>query len=250
MGNLRDAAGPGLMLTAMAPKHHPTPLSGGDRKALTKELSKARAMTGILAGRSEEKRQEGIALIREADDLLCQSWNEKMWSDGGPVDPSPTLDQAINGGYPWLEIECSRCRTPRSVDLCSLRHTPTTCVHDLGSRLRCAKCREAGKRPAATLLQLGKRQRHAPGRLIMTPLSRRRDPDRAEECWLIFADDVHVGTIARAIGNPGALERWQWHCGFYPGSKPGDQSNGTAGIGLYLQSRQIDSLSFSFSSSS
>jgi hypothetical protein len=80
-------------------------------------------MTGILAGRSEEKRQEGIALIREADDLLCQSWNEKMWSDSGPIDPSPTLDQAINGGYPWLEVECSRCRTPRSVDLCVLRHT-------------------------------------------------------------------------------------------------------------------------------
>jgi hypothetical protein len=66
----------------MASKHHPTLLSGGDRKALTKELSKARAMTRILAIRSEEKRQEGIALIREADDLLCQSWNEKMWSDG------------------------------------------------------------------------------------------------------------------------------------------------------------------------
>jgi hypothetical protein len=146
----------------MAPKHHPTPLSGGDRKALTKELSKARAMTRILAGRSEEKRHEGIGLIREADDLLCQSWNEKMWSDGGPIDPSPTIDQAINGGYPWLEIKCSRCRTPRSVDLCSLRHTPMTCVHDLASRLRCAKCREAGKRPAATLLQLGERQRHIP----------------------------------------------------------------------------------------
>jgi hypothetical protein len=28
----------------MAPKYHPTPLSGGDRKALTRELGKARAM--------------------------------------------------------------------------------------------------------------------------------------------------------------------------------------------------------------
>ncbi|MHC2672600.1 hypothetical protein ACVI1J_004763 [Bradyrhizobium diazoefficiens] len=26
----------------MAPKHHPTPLSGGDRKALAKELGRAR----------------------------------------------------------------------------------------------------------------------------------------------------------------------------------------------------------------
>ena len=33
----------------MAPKHHPTPLSGGDRKALAKELGRARAMTTILA---------------------------------------------------------------------------------------------------------------------------------------------------------------------------------------------------------
>jgi ribonuclease HII len=33
----------------MAPKYHPTPLSGGDRNALAKELGKARAMTNILA---------------------------------------------------------------------------------------------------------------------------------------------------------------------------------------------------------
>ena len=33
----------------MAPKYHSTPLSGGDRKALNKELGKARAMTNILA---------------------------------------------------------------------------------------------------------------------------------------------------------------------------------------------------------
>jgi hypothetical protein len=84
----------------MAPKHHPAPLSGGDRKALKKELSKSRAMTRIFAERSAEKRREGEALIREADNLACQSWNERMWSDGGPIDPSPTIDQAINGGLP------------------------------------------------------------------------------------------------------------------------------------------------------
>jgi hypothetical protein len=58
----------------------------------------------------------------------CQSWNEKMWPDGGPIDPSPTVDQAISGGYPWLEIECCRCKTPRDVDLAALRRVPTTCV--------------------------------------------------------------------------------------------------------------------------
>jgi hypothetical protein len=144
----------------MAPKHHHMPLSGGDRKALTKELSKSRAMTKIFAERSAERRREGEALIREADDLACQSWNERMWSDGGPIDPSPTIDQAINGGFPWLEIKCSRCQTPRDVDLCVLPHVATACVHDFAGRLVCQKCKKAGKRPAATLLQLTPRSHH------------------------------------------------------------------------------------------
>lgn len=81
----------------MAPKHHHMPLSGGHRKALKKELSKSRAMTLIFAERAADKRREGEALIREADNLSCQSWNERMWSDGGPIDPSPTIDRAGQG---------------------------------------------------------------------------------------------------------------------------------------------------------
>src|ERR1700744_662105 len=147
----------------MAPKDHEMPLSGGDRKAFAKEIAKSRAMAHIFAERSAEKRREGEALIRKADNLLCQSWNEKCWSDGGPIDPSPTVDQAINGGYPWLEIACSRCKAKRDVDLAALRHVMTTRVHDLATRLVCQKCKGVGKRPAATLLQLMPRARnHAP----------------------------------------------------------------------------------------
>lgn len=109
-----------LKKAPMAPKHHPTPLSGGDRKALAKELTRARAVTTVLARRSAELRAEGEALIRKADCLACESWNEKMWADGGPIDPSPLVDQAINGGFPWLEIECSRCKSHRDVDLAIL----------------------------------------------------------------------------------------------------------------------------------
>jgi hypothetical protein len=145
----------------MAPKHHQTPLSGGDRKALKKEIGKARAMTNIFAAQSVEMRAKGEALIKQSDRLLCESWNERMWADGGPIDPSPLVDQAINGGYPWLEIECSRCRTPRDVDLAALPHPSTTYVHDLASRLRCSKCAKIGRRPAATLFQLVQRSRTA-----------------------------------------------------------------------------------------
>lgn len=153
----------------MAPKHHPTPLSGGDRKALAKELGRARAMTGILAAQSAEARAKGEALIRTADKLLCESWNERIWADGEPIDPSPTIDQAINGGYAWLEIECSRCKTKRDVDLAALRHPSTTFVHDLAKRLRCSKCAKANRRPLATLLQLAQRPRQA------APETRRRE---------------------------------------------------------------------------
>jgi len=116
-------------------------------------------MTTILASQSSEARAKGEALIQTADKLLCESWNERMWADGGPIDPSPSIDQAVNGGYTWLEIECSRCKTKRDVDLASLRHPPTTFVHDLASRLRCSKCAKAGRKPSATLLQLGPRPR-------------------------------------------------------------------------------------------
>jgi len=60
-----------------------------------------------------------------------------------------------------------------------------------------------------------------------TPLTRRRDPYRSD-CWLIYFGDVHFGSVGRAVGNPGAAERGTWHCGFYPGSEPGEQTHGTA----------------------
>jgi hypothetical protein len=69
--------------------------------------------------------------------------------------PSP-----INGGFPWLEIQFSRCKTPNDVDLAALKHPPTTFVHDLASRLRCRECAKTGRRPPATLLQLAWQRRH------------------------------------------------------------------------------------------
>jgi phage FluMu protein Com len=99
-------------------------------------------------------------MIQQADRLLCESWNERMWSDGEPIDPSPTIDQAVNGGFQWLEIRCARCKTPSDVDLAAMKHPPTTFVHDLASRLRCRKCAKAGRRPSATLLQLAWQPRH------------------------------------------------------------------------------------------
>ena len=55
----------------------------------------------------------------------------------------------------------------------------------------------------------------------MLALTRRRYPER-QDCWHVYYGDVHVGTIARSVGNPNAAPQWQWRCGFYPGSRPGE----------------------------
>jgi hypothetical protein len=55
-------------------------------------------MTTILAAQSAELRAKSETLLKQADRLLCESWNERMWADGAPIDRSPTIEQAINGG--------------------------------------------------------------------------------------------------------------------------------------------------------
>jgi hypothetical protein len=62
----------------------------------------------------------------------------------------------------------------------------------------------------------------------MPALTRRRDPNVPQECWRIFYGDVLAGMVAQCVGNPGAAPRWQWRCGFYPGSRPGECTSGTA----------------------
>ncbi len=90
----------------MAPKYHPTPLSGGDRRALTKELGKARAMANILASQSAEMRAKGEAMIQQADIQLNErvslrraneilSWPQWCWI--GRRDPDDHAFLAIRG---------------------------------------------------------------------------------------------------------------------------------------------------------
>jgi hypothetical protein len=44
----------------------------------------------------------------------------------------------------------------------------------------------------------------------------------------VYYGDVRVGSIAIRTGNPESTDRWQWYCGFYPGSHPRECTTGTA----------------------
>src|SRR6267378_1448855 len=60
----------------------------------------------------------------------------------------------------------------------------------------------------------------------MPTLTRRRYPERPD-CWHVYYGDVHAGTIARRVGNPHDTDPWEWSCGFYPGSHPGEHQSAT-----------------------
>jgi hypothetical protein len=62
----------------------------------------------------------------------------------------------------------------------------------------------------------------------MPPLTRKRVNEQPES-WHIHFAGVRVGAIAERSGIPASSDhRWQWSCGFYPGSHPRDHRHGTA----------------------
>jgi hypothetical protein len=40
----------------------------------------------------------------EADKLACEAWTKRMLALKGPAQPSPTLGDALNAGYLYLEV--------------------------------------------------------------------------------------------------------------------------------------------------
>ncbi len=60
----------------------------------------------------------------------------------GPAQPSPTLGDAINAGYLYLEVRCLGCDAHQTVALDIVRRPKTTPVHELERYMRCRQCSE------------------------------------------------------------------------------------------------------------
>ena len=54
---------------------------------------------------------------KEADRLAVEAWNKRMLGFQGPAQPSPTLGDAINAGFGYLEVRCLGCDTHQTVAL-------------------------------------------------------------------------------------------------------------------------------------
>ena len=62
----------------------------------------------------------------------------------------------------------------------------------------------------------------------MSKLTRHRDKGRQIEHWLIFADDIHIGSIGMRAGVPIHADQWQWTVAVYPASLRGIRDAGIA----------------------
>jgi ferric-dicitrate binding protein FerR (iron transport regulator) len=77
---------------------------------------------------------------READRLGVEAWNKRMLGFQGPAQPSPTLGDALNAGYRYLEVRCLGCDTHQTVALDIVRRPKATPVHELERYMRCKEC--------------------------------------------------------------------------------------------------------------
>ena len=98
------------------------------------------ASVRAAAGRATKAR-------READRLACDAWNKRMLGLRGPAQPFPTLGDAINAGFGYLEVRCLGCNSHQTVALDIVRRPKTTPVHELERYMRCKDCSDVRRYP-------------------------------------------------------------------------------------------------------
>ena len=77
---------------------------------------------------------------KEADWLACKAWNERMLGYQGPAQPSPTIGDALNARFIYLEVRCLGCDTHQTVALDIVRRPKHTPIHELERYMRCKDC--------------------------------------------------------------------------------------------------------------
>jgi hypothetical protein len=77
---------------------------------------------------------------KEADRLACEAWNMRMLGYKGPAQPSPTICDALNAGFGYLEVHCLGCDTNQTVALDIIRQPKARPIHELERYMRCKDC--------------------------------------------------------------------------------------------------------------
>jgi hypothetical protein len=112
--------------------------AGADNRILCRMSTRSReSLYGSSIRASAERAKEAR---KKADLLACEAWNQRMLGYQGPAQPSPTIGDALNAGYLYLEVRCLGCDTHQTVALNIIRRPKTTPIHELERYMRCKDC--------------------------------------------------------------------------------------------------------------
>jgi len=103
----------------------------------------------IYGGSVRAAAERATEARKEADRLAVEAWNKRMRGFQGPAQPSPTLGDAINAGYRYLEVKCLGCNTRQTVPLDIVRRPKATPILELECYMRCKNCSEVRRTSAA-----------------------------------------------------------------------------------------------------
>ena len=135
---------------------------------------------------------EAARARRAADEIACRAWNMRMLGFQGPAQASPTVGDAINAGFGYLEVKCLGCNTHQTVALDIVRRPKTTAVHELERYMRCKDCSQVRGYPykRSHLVRCARpRSRHAirldvvAGGAVSDFLSFVQSPDPTDPIW-------------------------------------------------------------------
>jgi hypothetical protein len=118
-----------------------------------------------MAARSAPRQSGAKEARKAADRLACAAWNYLMLGYKGPAQPSPTLGDALNAGYLYLEVRWLGCDTNKTVPLNIVRRPKTTSIHELERYMRRRDCSQGPcKRSHLVALRPSALQRDNDGR--------------------------------------------------------------------------------------
>jgi hypothetical protein len=147
------------------------PQSGGDQRHYVNELRKAEQARDRLVREAEAALEWGdeghhrlaFRALAEAHRLDCELWSTRLFL-GVPDNPSPSIADALHGGYELLEVQCRYCNHTQMVDLALVSWPRERPVHSIHSALYCGECEERhGKRSRPDLVGLRTRPSDDPG---------------------------------------------------------------------------------------
>jgi hypothetical protein len=89
------------------------------------------ASASVVPGTVRAAAERAKEARKEADRLAVEAWNKRMLGFQGPAQPSPTLGDARNAGFGYLEVKCLGCNTHQTVALNIVRRPKATPVHEM-----------------------------------------------------------------------------------------------------------------------